>query len=140
MFITFKYILIPLYMICVHLNGNAQNYIGMHKDEIIQVMKETQKNCKLNTSTVNTHYNYLKFEDKISEITILYFLSEEDSCTLVRKMCDYSNLNDVLTELNNTYTSIGTNLWEYKDQGNVYSVTLTEEDWFFTVTTRLKEE
>ena len=123
----------------VHLYGNAQNYIGMHKDQIMQVMKENQKSFKLNTGAVNTYYKYLKYEDKISEITILYFLSDNDTCTLVRKMCDYSNINDVLADLKNTYTTIGNNRWEYTDKGKTYLVTLSEEDWFFTVTTRLKE-
>ena len=123
----------------LHFYSHAQNYIGMHKDQIIELMKETQQNCKLNTDAVNTHYNYLKFEDKISEITILYFLSDKDRCTLIRKMCDYSNINDVLEELNSTYKQTGKNTWEYKDEGKTYNVVLSEEDWFFTVTTRLKD-
>lgn len=123
----------------LHFYSHAQNYIGMHKDQIIELMKENQQNCKLNTDVVNTHYNYLKFEDKISEITILYFLADNDKCTMIRKMCDYSNINDVLTELNSTYKSTGKNTWEYKDEGKTYSVILSEEDWFFTVTTRLKD-
>jgi hypothetical protein len=120
-------------------NSDAQNFIGMHKTQIMKVMKETQNNCKLNTSTINTHYNYLKYEDKIAEITILYFLSEDDRCTLVRKMCDYSNINDILAELNEKYSATGKNEWEYEENGNTYSVTLSEDDWFFTVTTQLKE-
>lgn len=134
-----KYLLILLPMITLCYRGIAQNFIGMHKDEIMHVMKETQKNCKLNTSTVNPYYKYLKYEDKINEITILYFLSGDDKCTLVRKMCDYSNINDILSELNETYKSTGKNTWEYEDKGKTYSVILTEEDWFFTVATRLKE-
>ena len=131
--------MVLLVMLWHSYNSNAQNYIGMHKDQIIQVMKETQINCKLNTTTNNTHYKYLKYEDKISEITILYFLSDDDRCTLIRKMCDYSNINDILAELNKDYTSMGTNVWEYKDNGKTYNVILSEEDWFFTITTRLKE-
>ena len=123
----------------VHLYGNAQNYIGMHKDQIMQVMKENQKSFKLNTGAVNTYYKYLKYEDKISEITILYFLSDNDTCTLVRKMCDYSNINDVLSELNEKYTRSGKNSWTYKENGKTYVVNLTEEEWYFTVTTKLKE-
>ncbi len=114
--------------------------MGMHKDQIIQTMKETQNNCKLNTDAVNTHYKYLKYEDRISEITILYFLNEDDKCALIRKMCDYSNINDVLAELNTTYKSTGKDTWEYTDGGKTYNIILSEEDWFFTVTTRVKEE
>jgi hypothetical protein len=119
--------------------SRAQNFIGMDKDQIIQVMNETHKNFKLNTSVANPYYKYLKFENKISEITILFFLSEENKCTLVRKMCDYSNINDVIEELNQKYTATGKNSWTFKDNGKIYLVNLNEEEWYFTVTTKLKE-
>jgi hypothetical protein len=120
-------------------SSHAQNFIGMHKDQIIQVMNETHKNFKLNTSVVNPYYKYLKFENKISEITILFFLSEDNKCTMIRKMCDYSNINDVLSDLNQSYTLTGKNSWIYKDDGKTYAVNLEEEEWYFTVTTKLKE-
>jgi hypothetical protein len=116
----------------------SQNYIGMHKDEIIATMKDSQKNFKLNTSYVNPHYNYLKYEDPINEVTILYFLSEEDKCKLIRKMYDYSNINDVEKELNENYTKVGKNKWEFRELLQKYSVELTEGDWFFTVTIKKK--
>lgn len=119
--------------------SHAQNFIGMHKDDIMQVMKDSQKRLKLNTSAVNPHYNYLKYEDKISEITVLFFLSDKDRCTLIRKMCDYSNINEVISELNSKYKTEGNNKWYYMDNGKRYSVVLTEEDWFFTVTTKLDD-
>lgn len=117
----------------------SQHFIGLHKNEIKQVMKETHKNFRLNTSTVNPHYNYLKYENKINEITILFFLSDDDHCTLVRKICDYSNIIDVVEELNNSYKAIDKNSWEYVVGENTYLVTLVEEEWYFTVTTRLKK-
>lgn len=130
-------------LIILPLSGNhvySQNFIGMKKDDIISHMKDSQKNLKLNTSAVNPHYNYLKYEDRINEITVLFFLSEEDVCTLIRKMCDYSNINDVVSELDEKYKAEGKNKWYYTDKGKKYIVVLTEEDWFFTVTTRLDEQ
>jgi hypothetical protein len=118
---------------------NAQNFIGMHKDLIIKTMNETQKNLKLNTDVVNPHYNYLKYEDKINEITVLFFLSDKDCCTLIRKIYDYSNINDAIAELNKKYTSEGSDTWYYMDKEKKYCVVLKEEEWFFTVTTSLKE-
>jgi hypothetical protein len=120
-------------------NGHAQNYIGMNKEQIIEVMSETHKNFKRNTSVVNPYYKYLKYENKISEITILFFLSDDNMCTMVRQMCDYSNINDVLSELNQKYTSTAKNIWSYKDGGKTYEVNLVEEEWYFTITTKLKD-
>lgn len=118
---------------------SAQNFIGMHKDEIIKAMNETQKNLKLNNDVVNPHYNYLKYEDKINEITVLFFLSEKDCCTMIRKIYDYSNINDVIAELKKKYTAGGPEKWYYVDKDKKYSVVLKEEEWFFTVTTSLEE-
>jgi len=120
-------------------NAMAQNYIGMHKDQVMKTMKETDQYSKLNTSTVNLSYKYLKYEDKIHEITTLYFLSPGDTCTLIRKMYDYSNINDAIEGLNSSFKPDGKNKWVYTENGKTYSVTLVEEDWFFTVTTQLKK-
>jgi hypothetical protein len=117
----------------------SQHFIGLQSDEIKEIMKNSQKNFKLNTSAVNPHYNYLKYEDKINEITMLFFLSEDDRCTLVRKMCDYSNIIDVIEELNKNYKAVDKNSWEYVAGKKTYLVSLVEEEWYFTVTTRLKK-
>jgi hypothetical protein len=111
----------------------------LHETEIREEMKESHKRFRLNTSAVNTHYKYLKYENKISEITILFFLSDDDHCTLVRKMCDYSNIIEVIEELNKNYKAVDKNSWEYVVEKKTYLVTLVEEEWYFTVTTRLKK-
>jgi len=124
------------YTIGVH----GQNYIGMCKEQIIKVMKETDRYSKLNTTNVNLSYNYLKYEDRVHEITTLFFLSPGDTCTLIRKMYDYSNINDAIAELNSKYKPDGKNKWIYIDEGKAYTVSLAEDDWFFTVTTQLKKK
>ena len=75
---------------------SAQNYVDVHKDGIIKLMSEKHRNFKLNKDVINRNYNYLKYEDHISEQTILFFLSDDDYCTLVRWMSAYSNINDML--------------------------------------------
>lgn len=130
---------IALVICCLNSNMlNAQHFIGLHEDEIKVVMKDSHKSFRLNTSTVNPHYKYLKYENKINEITILFFLSEDDHCTLVRKMCDYSNIIDEIKALNKNYKAIDKNSWEYTHGKHTYLITLEEEEWYFTITTRLK--
>jgi hypothetical protein len=118
------------------LQVNGQNYIGLHKDEIASLMKETQRDFKLNTGIINKAYNYLKYEDKVNEQTLLFFLDEDDCCTCVRLMSDYTNLNDVTDTLNSKYTRTGENTWTYKEMDVVYTVRLEKEEWYFTVITK----
>jgi hypothetical protein len=120
-------------------NVVSQNFIGMQKNDIDEEIKKKFPGLKLNTSVINNDYKYLKYEDKINEITVLFFLSEDDKCTLVRKMCDYSNINDELNYLNSNYKIAGKNTWSYEDTGKKYLVTLEEGEWYFTITTKLKK-
>lgn len=115
---------------------HAQNYIGMNKTEIAEMMKTKNPQFKLDKSTVNYEYKYLKYVDKISEQTILFFLSEADVCTYVRWMCDYSNLSDMIGMLNTSYKKSGVNTWTYTSKGVRYTVKLEEEEWYFTISFR----
>jgi hypothetical protein len=136
----FKYnVSIILLLTGITINIAAQNFIGMHKSNIHEVVKKNYPGLKLNTSVVNHDYKYLKYEDKINEITMLFFLSEDDKCTLVRKMCDYSNINDELHDLNSQYKPAGKDEWTYEDAGKTYLVKLEEGEWYFTITTKLKK-
>ncbi len=117
---------------------SSQNYIGMHKDEIISLMSEKHRDFKLNKDVINRKFTYLKYEDKISEQTILYFLSDKGYCTLVRWMGDYANINDMLRMLNKKYTKTGRNRWTYTRNGKEYVINLEEGEWFFMVNFRQK--
>jgi hypothetical protein len=130
-------LLLFLSALVVEISG--QNFIGMHMDNIKEVMKKNSPMLKLNTNVVNHDYKYLKYEDKINEITVLFFLSEDDKCTMVRKMCDYANINDEIQMLNTKYKPAGKNTWLYEEGGKKYLVTLEEGEWYFTITTKLKK-
>ncbi len=117
---------------------HAQHFIGLHKDEIAGVMKESYSNFKQDKDVVNPSHKYLKYEDFVSEQTVLFFLSDDDRCTLVRWMSAYSNINDMISHLNDAYQKTDDKTWEYKQNGKAYSVKLEDGEWFFTVTIRPK--
>jgi hypothetical protein len=116
--------------------GYGQNFIGMSTLEIATQLKSTNPQFKLDKNAVNTTYKYLKYVDKISEQTILFFMSDKDKCTYVRWMADYSNLNDMISLLNANYKKIGPNNWTFTEKGEEFSVTLVEDEWYFTVNYR----
>ncbi len=116
----------------------AQNYIGMHKDEIVKVMQKQRPEFKYDKNAINRSYNVIKFVDKISEQTMLFFLSEKNICTYVRWMSDYSNLTDIIGELDRTYKKKDEKTWQYSDKNQEYVIRLEEGEWFFTVSIRKK--
>jgi hypothetical protein len=115
---------------------HGQNFIGMPKSAIPALLKTRYPQFKLDKGAVNHAYNYLKFVDKVSEQTLLFFLSDKDVCTYVRWISDYSNLSDMTAMLNQNYHKSGVNLWTYTDKGEDYTVTLVEGEWYFTVSFR----
>jgi Fe2+ transport system protein B len=112
----------------------------MHKDEIKELVHLKHKNLKLNSSNTNNRYNYLKYEDQVNEITVLFFLSDKDKCKRIRLMSDYSNINEMISEMNAQYTKVKKNNWKYSQDKNNYLVNLDEGDWFFTITIKNKTE
>jgi len=116
--------------------AGCQNFIGLNKDDIPEVLKTINPHFRLDRNAVNRTYNYLKFVDKVSEQTILFFLSDTGECTFVRWMADYANLTDIMGMLNSKYVRNGPNSWAYTDKADSYAVTLTEDEWYFTVSFR----
>ena len=86
----------------------------------------------------NTAYKYLKYEDRINEITALFFLDDEDNCKLVRIMYDYSNINDVTNFIKENMVEVGDNKYEYKPFNKPLTIDLSEDEWFFTLTVKAK--
>lgn len=130
---TIKIALVLFVLIHVVFPVQGQNYIGMHKDQIADALRENNPDFRLDNTTVNQVYKYLKFVDNVSEQTMLFFLSENDICTYVRWISDYANLNDIMTALNSKYTKNKDKSWAYTENGKRYSVKLEEDEWYFTV-------
>ena len=118
--------------------ASAQNYIGLQKDEIIKVMQKERPGFKFEKNAVNRSYNMIKFVDKTSEQTMLFFLSEKNICTYVRWMSDYSNLTEIISELDRLYKKKDERTWYYSDKNQDYVVRLEEGEWFFTISIRKK--
>jgi hypothetical protein len=131
-----KKILIVVLAYCIFPMLHGQNFIGLNSAEIAGLMKSVHPQFKPDKSTINHSFKYLKYIDKISEQTVLFFMSDNDLCTYVRWMSDYSNLNEIIESLNRKYKKNGTNSWTYTDKGEEYSVTLVEDEWYFTVNFR----
>ena len=126
------------FLLLLSSNTEAQFYIGKHSDDIKEIIKEEHPYFKLNTSDVNTAYKYLKYEDRINEITALLFLDEEDKCKMVRIMYDYANINDVLDYIKKNMEKVGENTYEFTPYNERLTVAMKEEDWFFTLTVKAK--
>ncbi len=130
-----------LYLLIIGLSDlcYGQHYIGLHKDALADSIKKNQKHFRLDNSTVNKVFKYVKYVDSVNEQTWLFFLDDNDICTHHKLMSDFSNYHSTLDYLNNNFQSTGKKQWEYKANGEVFKVELSEGEWFFTVFTMKKK-
>jgi hypothetical protein len=114
----------------------AQTYIGKHKNEVKQLMKDNRKNFSLDESSINTAYNLLKFVDHNDTQTFLFVFNENDTCKYYKLIYDYSFLNEIQKELDKKYTRSEEDLWYFNDENKKFEVTLKKDDWYFSVLTK----
>jgi hypothetical protein len=114
----------------------AQVYIGKHKDEVRQLMKENRKDLSLDESSRNTVYNLLKYVDRNESQTLLFVFNENDTCQYYKLTCDYSLLKKIQRDLDEKYTRSEEGLWYFTAEGKKFQVTLKQEEWFFSVLTK----
>ncbi len=133
MYLSLVNIILGLFLSLADQSLFQTNFIGIDEQEIRAELKMHQKGFKENTAFINNSYNYLKYEDSVSEITILFFLNDDNTCRMIRVMSSYSNYNDLLKELGNHYKSVDEKVWMYTIRDNNYQVKLEEGDWFFTI-------
>jgi hypothetical protein len=135
-----KLFVIYMFLLVVALPLKAQNLIGYHKSEIIKIMQENQSVYSLDNQTKNPVYNYLKYVDGLGSRTILFFLSDGDTCTYYKLISDYAYLKSIQKSMDEKYRNLNDSTWVQKINKKEYLKRLRREKWFFTVTTRLKEE
>jgi hypothetical protein len=119
----------------VAFTAKSQHLVGKTKDQVVQEIKTLLPDYVIDNTSVNHTYKYLKYVNKVTEQTLLVFLSETDVCTSTKLMSDYSNLLQVKKDLNAQYKPAGKDTWKYIVGGVKYTVKLKREEWYFTVFT-----
>jgi len=117
------------------LNGllRAQTVIDMPKEELKVFMKEEHKGFRLDNSVVKQRFNYLKYVNGLRTRTWIFYFNLEDICRTSKQVCDYGEFDEMLTELNRSYETVGDSRWEYMLEKDTVQVTLTRQEWYFTV-------
>ena len=121
--------------ICLLMGGEltGQTFIGQTKEEVKEVMKEEYTSFRIDRSIVKQAYNYLKYVNHSETITWIIYFSDKDRVTASKKVCDYSEFDFVIDELDEKYRRTGVMQWQYEEDGESYKLVLEELDWYFTV-------
>ena len=82
---------------------------------------------------VRQHFNYLKYVNGTRTRTWILYFTDDDICHLSKLVCDYSEYDKVLDDLNSTYSKVGEFTWENRRDKQVSQITLTKQEYYFTV-------
>gem|GEM_PF-508522 len=111
----------------------GQSMIDLTKEEVRVIMKEKHKGFRRDASVVNQQFNYLKYVNGLKTRTWILYFTDEDICRSTKLICDYGEYDEVLEEMNEAYEKVGELEWAYKLKRETIYVTLTRQEWYFTV-------
>ena len=132
----------PLLLIILIASGTVakgQSLIGLPKEEVKALVKEEYKEFRRDNSGVKQHLNYLKFVNGAKTRTWILYFTDEDICKTSKLVCDYSEFDEVVEELSSSHQKVGDSMWEYHQEEKNIQVTLTKQEWYFTVRETLKK-
>ena len=107
--------------------------IDLSKKEVEEIVKREHKEFRSDNSIVNQRFNYLKYVNGLRTRTWILYFNQEDLCRSSKLVCDYDEFDEVLDELNEDYIHAGDSQWYYLKNSDTIHVTLTRQEWYFTV-------
>ena len=111
----------------------GQSMIDLTKEEVREKVKDHHMEFRRDNTVVNQRFNYLKYVNGLRTRTWIIYFTEEDICRSTKLICDYGEYDEVLEELNESLEMSGDSEWSYQlDDDSIY-VTLTRQEWYFTV-------
>lgn len=129
------------FLLALAFNAGAQeiSLIGMMKADVEEWMKNEHRDFSPDNSITKKQFNYLKYINGKQTITWLIYFSDDDRCTATKKVCDYSEYDRVVKDLNEQCEASGDLTWECTSGEQKFTISLSEEDWYFTLQERLIE-
>lgn len=122
-------------MLAVSIQVQAQqlSFVGLTKEEVKEELHKNYKSFSPDNSVVKQEFNYLKYVNGSQTITWIIYFSDKDICTSSKKVCDYTEYDFVLDDLNKNCKKVDDGVWEYRVDDRHFTLTLAELDWYFTI-------
>lgn len=119
--------------------SKGQSLVGMSKEEVKAVVREEHKEFRRDNTVVKQQFNYLKFVNGAKTRTWILYFTDEDLCKTSKLVCDYSEFDEVMERLSSSYEKVGDSAWESNQKDKIIQVSLTKQEWYFTVRETLKK-
>jgi len=112
---------------------HSQSMIGLTKEEVKAVMKKDYRGFRKDNAVVKQQFNYLKYVNMNKTRTWILYFTQEDICKTSKLVCDYSEFDDLMENFSSSYENVGESQWEYTLAADTFQVSLTKEEWYFSV-------
>jgi hypothetical protein len=111
----------------------GQSMIDLTKEEVQVLVKNKHKEYRRDNSVVNQRFNYLKYVNGLRTRTWIFYFTNEDICKSIKMVCDYGEHDEVLEDLNDSFEKVGESEWAYELKGDSVHISLTRQEWYFSV-------
>lgn len=111
----------------------AQSMIGLSKAEVKERVRSEYQDFGKDPAIVKQQFNYLKYVNRRKTRTWIIHFTDENICKSTKLVCDYSDFDEVTANLSSSFKKTGESQWEYTSGPGIIQVTLTKQEWYFTV-------
>jgi hypothetical protein len=127
-----------LVILAIFLSAGAFSQIlpGMAREDILMHMSESYGDFVLTEPPNAGELEFIKYEHRSGDKTLLVFMPENGNCTFTRLIADKLYMKDTISEFNEKYKSEGENRWTATRGEERFIVHLSVSEWMFTVTVR----
>lgn len=132
-------IIIPALLLAVSSALCGQSMIGLTKGQVETRVREEFREFHRDNMVVRQQFNYLKYVNRSSTRTWILHFSDQDICRISKMVCDYSEYNRALADLNSAFRKAGDSTWEYTTGSDTILVEVIRSEWYFTIREARKE-
>lgn len=125
-----------LFIVASAFGAAAQNYIGLHKDEIRTRVKKELPGFYFAKEVESGDRSFIKFENTFEEQTLIFRLNQKGNCTSVSRMYNTWLEDKIRAQLDASYGKGTGNHWYFTSDGKRFEVVLKQSDWYLTVITK----
>ncbi len=132
-------VIIPILCLALCSVVSAQSMIGLSKEEVKVIVKKEHRGFRQDNSIVKQRFNYLKYVNGMKTKTWILYFTDDDICKTSKLVCDYSDYDEVVEDLNTRHEKVNESRWEYAQNADTFQIELTKQEWYFTVRETRKE-
>jgi hypothetical protein len=125
--LTFSVLLLLSQPLC------SQNLVGMKEQAVIKHVSTKMADYTQETGFVNSTYKYQRYVSNDGLQTMLVFFTDKGVCQEVRLSFDRSLIASKTKELDSFYNKVEEKVWTEKKGARSYTITLTDDTWYYTL-------